>query len=70
MEFTPVSFLYNLKRDRYKHNHKKEPTEHEKMNMYAEANWEYKHASTHDKLILEQQVKEFNKSIQKGGKKK
>lgn len=70
MEFTPVSFLYNIKRDRYNQHHKKEPSEHEKMTMYAEAEWEYKHASLHDKLILERQVKEFNQNLKKDGNKK
>jgi hypothetical protein len=69
-ELTPAGYLYMVRLNQYKEKHKKEPDKHEKFEMYAKAEFDYKHASMHDKLIFERQVKEFNKTIQKGEKKK
>jgi hypothetical protein len=69
-ELTPSGYLYMVRLSQYKEKHKKEPDKHEKFEMYAKAEFDYNHASMHDKLIFERQVKEFNQAIKKGGKKK
>jgi hypothetical protein len=44
----------------YTCHHKKEPSQHDKMNMLAEAEFDYKHMSLPDKLLIERYVKKVN----------
>lgn len=60
MKFTPVTYLYNYAISQYIADHHKQPDENEKFNMFAKAEFDYKHMSTHDKMMLERYVKEYN----------
>jgi len=60
-KLTPESYLYMLLMKQYINRMQKEPDKHEQSEMYARAIYDYKHASTHDKLILERQVESLNK---------
>jgi hypothetical protein len=60
MKLTPVGYLYISKRNEFVKRTGREPNEHEKLNMYTESDFDYKHASLNTRLMLERHVEIIN----------
>ena len=65
----PISYLYLVRLDAVRQNQKREPSDHEKINIYAQSGFDYRHASIPVKIKLEQEAKEFNEFVKTAQKK-
>ena len=66
---TPSGTLYILRVNAYIAKHGKEPTTHEKFEMYAKAEYDYNHATIPAKVTLDQMAKDMHKDMMKKVKK-
>jgi len=59
-KLTPSKFLYITRINSFVETAKRQPTQNEKMEIYLKSEYDYKHASLHDRMIFEREVEIIN----------